>query len=127
MGRRRILPSTEQGVRMLSGRARDDRVSDVHKSSQASFAGADDVRLQLERKLNDTADRLRQVDLVSPDGAQSSLGRQSGCDVLDEAEVGPFRADGTPAKAQVSVMNEETNRETACATLYEVLAAIEGQ
>jgi len=41
--------------------------------------------------------------------------------------IGPFRADGTPAKAQVSVMNEETNRETACVTLYEVLAAIEGQ
>jgi len=76
---------------MLAGRARDDRVSDVHKSSQASFAGADDVRLQLERKLNDTADRLRQIDLVSPDGAQSSLGRQSGCDVLDEAEANATR------------------------------------
>jgi len=76
---------------MLVGRARDYQVSDVHKSSQASFAVADDARLQLTRELNDTADRLRQIDLVSPDGAQSSLGRQSGCDVLDEAEANTTR------------------------------------
>ena len=76
---------------MLVGDARDYRVSDVHKSSQASFAVADDARLQLTRELNDTADRLRQIDLVSPDGAQSSLGRQSGCDVLDEAEANTTR------------------------------------
>jgi hypothetical protein len=64
----RILLSTGQGVQMLVGRARDYRVSDVHKSSQASCAVADDARLQLTRELNDTADGLRQIDLVSPDG-----------------------------------------------------------
>jgi len=91
MDRWRILLSTGQGVQMLVGRARDYRVSDVHKSSQASCAVADDARPQLTRELNDIADRLRQIDLVLPDGAQSSLGRQSGCDVLDEAEANTTR------------------------------------
>ena len=69
----------------------DYSMSGVQKSSRASSAAADDVRRQLETELNDTADRLRRIELVSPADAESSLGRQSGCDVLDEAEANTTR------------------------------------
>src|SRR5437867_2751063 len=87
MDRRGIVQSKGQVVRMLIGSVCDYSMSGVQKSSQASSAAADDVRRQLEKELNDTADRLRRIDRVSPADAEFSRGRQSGCDVLDEAEA----------------------------------------
>lgn len=78
-------------MRMSVGSARDYQVSDVHGSSQAAFAVADDVRLQLEKKLNDAVDQLSRIDAISRSGAEFLLGRQSGCDVLDEAEANSAR------------------------------------
>jgi len=91
MDRRGIVQSKGQVVRMLIGSVCDYSMSGVQKSSQASSAAADDVRRQLEKELNDTADRLRRIDRVSAADAESSLGRQSGCDVLDEAEANATR------------------------------------
>src|SRR5437762_11209106 len=91
MDRRGIVQSKGQVVRMLIGSVCDYSMSGVQKSSQASSAAADDVRRQLEKELNDTADRLRRIDRVSAADAESSLGRQSGCDVLDEAEANTTR------------------------------------
>jgi DnaK suppressor protein len=76
---------------MFIGSARDCRVSDVNESLQASFVAAEDIRLQLERELDDAADRLSRSDLISLDGAESPLARQSGSDVLDEAEANTTR------------------------------------
>src|SRR5438132_9006849 len=91
MDRRGIVQPKGQVVRMFIGSVRDYSMSGVQKSSQASSAAADDVRRQLEKELNDTTDRLRRIDLVSPANPESSLGRQSGCDVLDEAEANTTR------------------------------------
>jgi RNA polymerase-binding transcription factor DksA len=75
----------------MIGSARVDRVSVVHQSSPGSRAGADDVRLQLERALNDAADRLSRIDPISAARADVFLERQSGCDALDEAEASMTR------------------------------------
>jgi RNA polymerase-binding transcription factor DksA len=75
----------------MIGSARVDRVSVVRRSSPGSRPGADDVRLQLERALNDAADRLSRIDPITAAGADFFFERQSGCDVLDEAEASVTR------------------------------------